>query len=57
MNEFTDNKHGVPKNEYEREIRELNRKVYGLYQKIEQLARINDLWHDVEIKNHCRRAS
>ena len=38
MNEFTDNKHGVPKNEYEREIRELNRKVYGLYQKIEQLS-------------------
>ncbi len=41
MNEFTDNKHGVPKNEYEREIRELNRKVYGLYQKIEQLMKEN----------------
>ena len=41
MNENTDNKHGTPRNEYEREIRELNRKVYSLYQKVEQLMKEN----------------
>ena len=41
MNEDTDNKYGTPKNEYEREIRELNRKLYGLYQKVEQLMKEN----------------
>ncbi len=41
MNEDTDNKYGVPQNHYEQEIRELNRKVYSLYQKVEKLLEEN----------------
>jgi|TARA_R110002012_G_scaffold321050_1_gene547213 hypothetical protein len=41
MENDTDDKHGTPSNAHEREIRELNRKLYGLYQKIEILMKEN----------------
>ena len=41
MENDTDDKHGTPSNAHEREIRELNRKLYGLYQKVEQLMKEN----------------
>jgi|TARA_R110000824_G_scaffold163952_6_gene339906 hypothetical protein len=41
MENDTDDKHGTPNTPHEREIRELNRKIYGLYQKVEILMKEN----------------
>jgi len=41
MENDTDDKHGTPSNSYEIEIRDLNRRIYGLYQKVEKLMEEN----------------
>ncbi len=38
----TDGKHGVAKNAYESTIRDLNRTIYNLYQRIEVLVKENN---------------
>jgi hypothetical protein len=42
MENDTDDKYGTPSNAHEREIRELNRKIYTLYQKVENLIKENN---------------
>lgn len=52
MENDTDDKHGVPANPHEREIRELNRKIYGLYQKVEKLMEENHALSKLQRHQH-----